>query len=107
MGKPSNSSQLNGVTAQTGNNHLLALAGLVSSSVDAIVHACKAQPFPSADEPFSLESDAIRMDPEVQKHSGVLVAAATQLVAAVRPPPLALLIHGITVRAILLGRSQQ
>ncbi|KAI0685289.1 S-adenosyl-L-methionine-dependent methyltransferase [Cytidiella melzeri] len=36
------------------------------------------------------------MDPSVQKESGILMAAASQLIAAVRPPPLTLLYHGIS-----------
>ncbi|KAI0697896.1 S-adenosyl-L-methionine-dependent methyltransferase [Cytidiella melzeri] len=76
--------------------NLTALRDLITSSVDAILASCDTQPFPSADEPFSVESEAIRMDPHVQKHSGILIAAATQLIAAVRPPPLTLLYHGIS-----------
>ena len=74
------------------------LAGLITSSIDTILKQCGTGPFPSSDEPFSLESEAVRMDPIIQAHSGLAVSAAAQLIAALRPPPLALSIHSVTVR---------
>ncbi|KAI0341313.1 O-methyltransferase [Trametopsis cervina] len=73
---------------------LRALADLVKDSVDAIEQTCiaKGLPFPSLDEPFTLQSEGARMLPEVQQAAGILVSAAGQLIAAVRPPPLSAVI---------------
>ncbi|KAI0341312.1 O-methyltransferase [Trametopsis cervina] len=69
---------------------LRALADLVKNSADAIEKACidKELPFPSLDEPFTPQSEGARMLPEVQQAAGILVSAAAQLIAVVRPPPL-------------------
>ncbi|KAI0739310.1 S-adenosyl-L-methionine-dependent methyltransferase [Irpex lacteus] len=83
-------------SASATNKELVDLGNLVTSSLDAIIKTCGTQKFPSAHEPFSPESEALRMNPDIQAQSAILVAAATQLVAAIRPPPVALLIHGLT-----------
>lgn len=77
----------------SGNEELAALTKLITSSVDAILKSCGSRTFPSSDELFTLESEAARMDPDVQVQSGIAIAAATQLIAALRPPPLAICIH--------------
>lgn len=83
---------------QTALQDLVALANLITASVDAIVKACGDKPFPSLDDPFTPESEAARMSPEVQKRSTVLLAAATQLVAAVRSPFTTINTHAMSVR---------
>lgn len=78
---------------------LVALAELVTASVNAIVESCGGLDgsFPSPDDPFDLDSEAIRSRPDVQKHSTVLLAATTQLAATVRSPLSSLIIHAFSV----------
>lgn len=80
---------------------LVALANLVTTSVDAIVKSCGDSPFPSLDETFDFESEAIRVNPDVQKHTTVALAAATQLVATLRSPLATLLLQGFAVSFLL------
>lgn len=65
------------------------LSNLIAASVDDIQAACDARgvPFPSLDEVFSQETEEIRNQPEVLKATGILVAAATQLIATARATP--------------------
>lgn len=74
---------------------LLALRDIITSSIDAIVDACRATgvDFPSLDDPVQLSEfapDGIRNRPEVVPHVASIVAAATQLVKTVQPPALTL-----------------
>ncbi|KAI5119287.1 hypothetical protein M0805_008066 [Coniferiporia weirii] len=75
-------------------DELKALAKLINDSVKRIEESCSARnvAFPPLSEPFSPESEAARMDPAVLQASTDIVAAAAQLTALVRPPPLSLLI---------------
>lgn len=87
---------------QDGTDELLALAELVKSSADAIVKAVKSrsQTFPSLNQPFSRDSEVPRSSPDVQEHSTTLVAAASQLIALVRSPPLTLYLNSVQVSNI-------
>ncbi|KAA1470311.1 S-adenosyl-L-methionine-dependent methyltransferase [Dentipellis sp. KUC8613] len=74
--------------ATTAPSTLKQLANLISHSVDQIDAACAARgtPFPSLDAPFAPETEAARNHPDVLQAVGVLVAAATQLVATAKAP---------------------
>lgn len=78
---------------------LRSLLGLIKSSVENIEKACIAndQPFPALDTPFSMESEAVRMTPEVQLASGIVVAAASQLIATVQHPIASMIYHSFQV----------
>lgn len=84
---------------QDGCDELLALAELIKSSVDNIVKVFreKQQPYPSLDQPFAPETEALRMSADVQKDTSVLVGAASQLIAATRPTFLSLLYSSLQV----------
>ena len=64
------------------------LSDLIAASVRDIDPACEARgiPFPSLDEPFSEESERARQEQEVLSSIGIIVAAATQLIAVARVP---------------------
>ena len=82
---------------------LRALGNLINSSIDQIEQACQSQgkDLPSLHEPSSAESEAILLLPDVMKASNVIVAAAAQLTAAVRPPTISLFAHAHLVRTLL------
>ena len=82
---------------------LRALGNLINSSIDQIEQACQSQgkDLPSLNEPSSAESEAILLLPDVMKASNVIVAAAAQLTAAVRPPTISLFAHAHLVRTLL------
>lgn len=85
---------------------LRALVDLISTSVDNIEHACIAsgQPFPSLSEPFTRESEAIRLSPAVQQAGDILVAAAAQLTAVVRSPTATAMIYGMQVWTVIVRK---
>ncbi|KAI0695021.1 O-methyltransferase [Cytidiella melzeri] len=68
---------------------LHALVKLIKTSADSIEKACITanQPFPALHKPFNPQSEGIRMSPEVQEAGDIIVAAAAQLTAFVRAPP--------------------
>ncbi|KAI0826305.1 O-methyltransferase [Irpex lacteus] len=72
------------------------LAKLIKTSVDSIekIFVAKGQQFPSLDGPLDPQSEAVRMSAEVQQAGNILVAAASQLIATVRPPPVTALVSG-------------
>lgn len=78
---------------------LRALSDLISRSVDDIQKFCtaKKEAFPSPDEPFSLSSEAVRLSPELVDPTRTLVAAASQLISAVRSSPANLLTAALQV----------
>ncbi|KAA1468515.1 S-adenosyl-L-methionine-dependent methyltransferase, partial [Dentipellis sp. KUC8613] len=77
---------------------LKALADLIKSNVDLIEAATKsaALEFPSPHTTFSPESEAARLLPEVVDATTRIVAAASQLITAVRPPPLSITYLGFS-----------
>ena len=74
-------------------DELKALVKLVSDSVDQIEKSCKSRnvTFPSLSGPYSLQSEAARLDPTVLQAAADISAATAQLSALVRPPPLTLI----------------
>ncbi|KAJ3554256.1 hypothetical protein NM688_g3204 [Phlebia brevispora] len=79
--------------AKSPASELRALADLINGAVAQIEAACasRSKTFPSSDEPFTLESEAARMSPDVLLPGNIIVAAAQQLISAVRVPALTLL----------------
>ncbi|TFY69030.1 hypothetical protein EVG20_g3320 [Dentipellis fragilis] len=77
---------------------LKALVKLLQSNVDRIETATKAASleFPSLRTTFSPQSEAARQLPDVAEASSEIVAAASQLIAAVRPPPLTVFSTGLS-----------
>ncbi len=81
---------------------LRALSDLIKASVDKIEALCaeRGQTFPLSDLPFTPQSEAPRMAPDVIAEGTIIVAAAAQLIAAVRPPPLGLLTYATQVSKV-------
>lgn len=79
-------------TSKSAASELRALANLINDAVTQIENGCASrdQTFPLADEPFTPQSEAARMSPDVIQASTLIVAAASQLVAAARIPALTL-----------------
>ncbi|EPQ59057.1 S-adenosyl-L-methionine-dependent methyltransferase [Gloeophyllum trabeum ATCC 11539] len=73
-------------------SELRALSDLIKNSIETVETVCKrnGQPYPSSHAPFTMASEAIRIDPEISQAGTTIVAAASQLIVAVRPPPLTL-----------------
>lgn len=86
-----------------GISQLRALADIILSSIDKIEAGLDSsgQTYPSADEPFNMEEELTRMSPDIAEPGSILVAAAGQLIAAVRLPPLSMLIHATQVNHFL------
>ncbi|KAI0771399.1 O-methyltransferase [Irpex lacteus] len=76
---------------------LRALSDLIKASVDKIEALCaeRGQTYPTSDVPFSPQSEAPRMAPDVIAEGTIIVAAAAQLITAVRPPPLSVLTQAV------------
>ncbi|OCB85132.1 S-adenosyl-L-methionine-dependent methyltransferase [Sanghuangporus baumii] len=79
------------------NDDLKALRDIISSSVDSITAACEAAgtPFPSLNDPIQpseFTRHGIRSQPAVMRSISLIVSAATQLIATVRPPPATMII---------------
>lgn len=72
---------------------LKSLSNLISGAVDDIEHICTVRSFefPSLDEPFTLESERARFDPDILTSVSIIVAAASQLIACVREPSVTLI----------------
>lgn len=68
---------------------LRALSHLIIRSLDNIEKFCATtgEILPSTDEKFTLTSELVRLSPEIVQESGILVGAASQLIAAIRPSP--------------------
>lgn len=81
---------------------MLALAKLISESVAKVDGFCVAQGinFPSLDEPFTIESESIKLHPEVSEAVNYIISAAAQLIAILRPVPVTLSTSAIHVRSI-------
>ncbi|EJD00206.1 O-methyltransferase [Fomitiporia mediterranea MF3/22] len=90
------------------SSDLRSLRDIISSSVDNILNACESagKIFPSLDEPVQLSEftpEGIRNQPAVAQSIALICAAATQLIATVRPPPATLTVSafGYTLPAAL------
>ncbi|KAI0346013.1 S-adenosyl-L-methionine-dependent methyltransferase [Trametopsis cervina] len=78
-------------------SELRALSDLIKAAVDKIEAACtsRGQIYPSANDPFTFDSEIPRASPDVVQDGIVIVAAAAQLIAAVRPPQYSLGAHAV------------
>lgn len=67
---------------------LRALSRIIQESIDNIESAISSKhlEFPSPYTPLTMESEGVRMLPEVDKECSLIVSAATQLVYATRSP---------------------
>ncbi|KAJ3555091.1 hypothetical protein NM688_g2768 [Phlebia brevispora] len=85
-------------TPKSSASELRALVDLLNGAVTQIEAACasRSQIFPPSDDPFTLESEAARMSPDVLLPGNIIVAAAQQLIAAVRIPALTLTLTGLS-----------
>lgn len=72
---------------------LKTLASIIQSSVDGIEATVKANALvlPSSNAPFSFESEAPRLHPNIQSAGSLITSAAAQLMTLVRPAPLVVL----------------
>ncbi|TFY71901.1 hypothetical protein EVG20_g1114 [Dentipellis fragilis] len=89
------------ITMSDGANalaELKALANLIQSNVDRIkaTAASESLEFPSLWTTFSPQSEAARQSPDIADATAQIVAAASQLIAAVRPPPLTVMSLGLS-----------
>jgi hypothetical protein len=73
-----------------------ALSAIISSAVANIdaIYAAEGATFPSLDDPFRPSP----LDGKVQEATDLIIAAAAQLIATVRPPPVTLLEAAGSVR---------
>lgn len=71
-------------------SEILQLAELISSSAKTLVENAKKDnvPLPDLNDPFTMPSEAFRGNPESALAANIIVAATSQLAAAVGPPPL-------------------
>jgi hypothetical protein len=76
---------------------LSALSNILSSGIATIesIYAQHGATFPSMDEPF--QPGALDEDPELMKTISHVIAAASQLVALVKPPPRAAMENSMSV----------
>ena len=84
------------------------LTGLIVQSVSTIVQTCNrvGKEFPSLDrpiEPSEFSPDGIRNNPAIAESIGLAVAAATQLIATLTPPPMTLLVSACRVSTRIPG----
>lgn len=86
-------------TVQDSFHDIRALLDLIKTSIDDAERACitSGQLFPSLDTLYSSKSEAARSHPAVEQASNILIAAAYQLIATVRPPPVTLTLHSTQV----------
>lgn len=81
---------------------LRTLNAFITSSLDSIESTLQArgQQFPSPSQPFTPETEAPRNAPDVMVSCQILTAAATQLIAAVRPPGITAITTATQVRVL-------
>ena len=79
---------------------LRALSDLIKASVDRIEALCAElnQTYPLLELPITPQSEAARMSPDVIAEGTLIVAAAGQLIATVRPPLLGMPAQAVQVR---------
>ncbi|KII87317.1 hypothetical protein PLICRDRAFT_699701 [Plicaturopsis crispa FD-325 SS-3] len=68
---------------------MLSLVNLISESANKIERNCaqRGVDLPTLDDPFTPESELPRLDPDVLEATSLIVTAAAQLIALVRPAP--------------------
>ncbi|KAI0087858.1 O-methyltransferase [Irpex rosettiformis] len=80
---------------------LRALSDLIRVSVDKIEALCieRGQTYPLLDQPFTPQSEASRMSPNVATEGSLIVSAAAQLIATVRSPVSSVAIQAVQYHA--------
>lgn len=93
------------VLTKSAASELRALADLINASVKQVESACasRSQTYPLADEPFTPQTEAVRMSPDILQAGDIIVAAASQLISVVRIPALTLSVTSIYVSYIIIA----
>lgn len=80
-------------------DELRALGNIVAESIRKIEESCSKRDvtLPSLITPFAPESELANDDPVVRQASADIIAAAAQLTALLRPPPVTLMTQAIGV----------
>jgi len=83
---------------------LRTLSKIISDGVDKIDQSCTQSQlkFPSLDEPFTPAHHASHLDPQISEAVSIIVAAAAQITAIVRPAPVSLLTSAAQVCGLLV-----
>ena len=78
---------------------LIDLAQLILDSAKRIDGVCKERnvTFPSLNEPFTPDGEAIRMDPQVAMSIALITASADQLIATAAMPAMTVLVNAMSV----------
>jgi len=86
---------------------LKALSNIIQSSIEQLETAVAANSFnfPSPNAPFSLESEAPRMHPDIVSAGSLITSAAAQLITLVRPAPLTVFDVMMQVKLIIVTRA--
>lgn len=86
-------------TTVNGTSELRALADVLKSNIDQLLETIESrgQVYPSLNEPWTPESEAPRTAPDVLALGDIIVSAAAQLIATVRPTPTTPLITALQV----------
>ncbi|KAF7792890.1 hypothetical protein EIP86_003991 [Pleurotus ostreatoroseus] len=86
------------MTSTSAAKELRALADLINGAVEKIERACasRSETYPLADDYITPQSEAVRMAPDVLELGNIIVAAAAQLISAVRIPAVTLTISALT-----------
>lgn len=94
--------------SNTGIAELRALVNVIQTSVDKLEEtlASRGQTYPSLDTLYSPETEAPRTSPDVLALGDLVVSAAAQLIASVRPTPISPLLTALQASARLLCRRQ-
>ena len=82
---------------------LRTLSKIISDGVDKIDKSCTRLQlkFPSLDEPFTPANHASQLDPQISEAVSIIVAAAAQITAIIRPAPVSLLTSATQVCGLL------
>lgn len=87
----------------SGFNEIRALVDIIRTTVDKLEEtiASRGQSYPTLSTPYSEESEAVRIGaPDVLALGDVVVSAAAQLIASVRPSPTVPLVTALQVSII-------
>ena len=78
---------------------LEALRNIINTSIDSILDRCSKSSlnFPSTHQPADSATEEVRNDPEIAISINLIVAAASQLIATVRPPAKTIFINAYSV----------
>lgn len=82
---------------------MLSLVNLISESANKVERNCaqRGVDLPTLDDPFTPESELPRLDPDVLEATSLIVTAAAQLIALVRPAPATIVKTVMQVRRLI------